>query len=169
MSCLATTVASMAKHSAGILLYRATSGELEVLLVHPGGPFWQRKDEHAWSIPKGELLPGEEPLAGARRELVEETGFVAQGELLALGTVKQSGGKLVSAWAVLQDADPAGIRSNTFELEWPPKSGTLRSFPEVDRAAWFALPVAREKIIVAQAAFLDRLAALAEAHPARQP
>jgi predicted NUDIX family NTP pyrophosphohydrolase len=159
----------MAKHSAGILLYRQTSGTLEVLLVHPGGPFWQRKDEHAWSIPKGELLPGEEPLVAARRELFEETGIVAQGELVSLGTVKQSGGKLVSAWAVMQDADPAAIRSNTFELKWPPKSGTQRSFPEVDRAAWCSLPVAREKLVVAQATFLDRLAALAEAHPARQP
>jgi predicted NUDIX family NTP pyrophosphohydrolase len=152
------------KQSAGIMLYRRLAGHLEVLLVHPGGPFWAHKDERAWSIPKGELEPGEDPADAARRELAEETGIVARGELRSLGTVEQAGGKVVHAWALEQDADPASIRSNTFELEWPPRSGKLCTFPEVDRAGWFALPLARAKLFAAQAAFLDRLAALAESH-----
>ncbi len=150
----------MAKQSAGILLHRRSSGTLEVLLVHPGGPFWRRKDEHAWSIPKGELSPLESALDAAKRELTEETGIVATGELVPLGTVTQASGKIVHAWAVEQDADLANICSNTFEIEWPPKSGKMCAFPEVDRAGWFPLPLARRKIFVAQEAFLDRLVAL---------
>lgn len=150
----------MAKESAGVLLYRRTSGAVEVMLAHPGGPFWQNKDEHAWTIPKGELGPGECAIDAARRELAEETGITAQGELTPLGSVKQAGGKTVHIWAVEQDADATRICSNDFELEWPPKSGTLSRFPEVDRAAWFALPVARTKIFTAQEPFLDRLAEL---------
>jgi predicted NUDIX family NTP pyrophosphohydrolase len=150
----------MAKQSAGVLLYRKASGVLEVLLVHPGGPFWQNKDDHAWSIPKGELQPGETPLEAATRELEEETGIVVRGELEPLGSVTQSGGKIVHVWAVHQDSDLGNLRSNTFELEWPPKSGTLRTFPEVDRAAWFDLLLARQKLLQGQAGFLDRLAVL---------
>lgn len=147
--------------SAGLLLYRDRSGVdgLEVLLVHPGGPFWQRKDLGAWSIPKGEVSGAEPLLDAARRELAEETGFSAEGPAIPLGQVRQPGGKIVHAFAVRGDADPAALRSNTFEIEWPPRSGRLRSFPEVDRAAWFDLPEARRRILPAQAAFLDRLAA----------
>lgn len=130
-----------------------------MLLVHPGGPLFARKDLGAWSIPKGEIEAGEELLAVAHRELAEETGFAADGPALALGQVQQRGGKIVHAWAVRGDADPAALRSNTFEMEWPPKSGKLREFPEVDRAAWFGLDEARGKINPAQAEFLDRLAA----------
>jgi len=153
----------MEKQSAGVLLYRRSAGVLEVLLVHPGGPLWTNKDEHGWTIPKGELGPGESAIDAARRELTEETGIVARGELVSLGTVRQAGGKLVHAWAVEQDADPASLCSNDFELEWPPKSGKTCSFPEVDRGEWFTLPVARQKIFIAQEAFLDRLAGLAQA------
>jgi len=151
----------MAKQSAGVLLYRKSSGAIEVLLVHPGGPFWQNKDEHAWSIPKGELSPGETPLEAAKRELEEETGIVVQGELEPLGSVTQSGGKIVHVWATHQDSSLDNIRSNSFELEWPPKSGKLCTFPEVDRAAWFDLPLARQKLFKGQADFLDRLSVLA--------
>jgi predicted NUDIX family NTP pyrophosphohydrolase len=148
----------MAKRSAGILLHRADAAE--VLLVHPGGPFWARRDLGAWSIPKGEVEAGEDPRACALRELEEETGMaLALGELLDLGEIRQKGGKVVQAWAAEGDLDPAGVVSNTFELEWPPRSGRIQVFPEVDRAAWFGLAEARERILPAQAAFLDRLAA----------
>lgn len=149
----------MAAKSAGILLYRSTAHGLEVLLVHPGGPFWARRERGAWSIPKGEVDEGEDPLAAARRELHEETGFSSEGPALPLGEIRQRGGKLVRAWAVESDADPAALRSNTFELEWPPRSGRVRSFPEVDRAAWFDLGEARRRILPAQAPFLDTLEA----------
>ena len=145
------------KVSAGILLYRRSHGRLEVLLAHPGGPFWKRKDLGAWSIPKGECQDGEDPMVAARREFEEETGLRLQGELTRLGEVKQAGGKVVRAWAVEGDCDPAAIHSNTFELEWPPKSGKLQQFPEIDRFEWFSLDDAREKLVKAQAALLDRL------------
>ena len=147
----------MAKRSAGILLYRRSNGALEVLLGHPGGPFWARKDEGAWSIPKGECAPEEDALATAKREFCEETGSACDGDFLPLGEVKQASGKVVTAWAVEGDLDADAIRSNTFELEYPPKSGKLREFPEVDRAGWFGLDEARAKILPAQAPFLDRL------------
>lgn len=147
----------MPKTSAGLLLFRETSGGPEVLLVHPGGPFWSRKDEGAWSLPKGEFEEGEDPLAVARREFQEETGASAPGEAIPLGSLRQSGGKVVHAWAVRGDLDPDLLESNTFLLEWPPKSGRLREFPEVDRAGWFPLEEARRKILKGQAGFLDRL------------
>lgn len=129
--------------------------------MHPGGPFWAKKDIGVWTIPKGEYDDGEEPLAAARREFEEETGSAAEGQFLALGEVKQSGGKVVTAWALERDLDPGAIRSNTFSMEWPPRSGKMREFPEIDRAAWFSLTEAREKLIAAQTAFLDRLERLA--------
>lgn len=144
--------------SAGLLLHRTGAAGLEVLLVHPGGPFWVRKDVGAWSIPKGEAEEGEDLLAVARRELAEETGFATAGEPVPLGQVRQKSGKVVHAWAVRGDADPAALRSNTFEIEWPPRSGKRATFPEVDRAAWFDLAEARRRIVPAQAAFLDALA-----------
>ena len=148
----------MPKRSAGILLYRRPNGEPEVLLVHPGGPYWEKKDLGVWSIPKGEYDDAEDPRACALREFEEELGArPPEGELAALGTAKQSGGKLVTAWAVEGDLDPATARSNTFTLEWPPRSGVMREFPEVDRADWFTLDEARERINPAQAVFLDRL------------
>ncbi len=152
----------MASRSAGILLHRGRGDALEVLLVHPGGPFWARRDAGAWSIPKGEYGPDEDPLAAARREFAEELGIPApDGEAASLGEVMQKAGKIVRAWAVAGDLDVdvdiAAVNSNTFELEWPPRSGQLREFPEVDRAQWFALAVAREKINPAQIALLERL------------
>lgn len=149
------------KHSAGLLLFRTTSGRPEVLLVHPGGPFWAGRDEGAWSIPKGLLEPGEEALAAARREFAEETGFSieAGAETIALPPVRQPGGKTVHAWAVRQDVDPAHLRSNTFSLEWPPRSGRQREFPEADRAGWFPLDLARRKILPGQRPLLEALAA----------
>jgi len=148
----------MPTRSAGILLYRLTSGAPEVLLVHPGGPFWARKDEGAWSIPKGETGDGEDPVDAARREFAEETGSTLPLEsLVALGEIRQKSGKRVSAWAAEGDLDPDTVRSNTFEMEWPPRSGRTREFPEVDRAAWFGLAEARRRLIPAQAEFVDRL------------
>jgi predicted NUDIX family NTP pyrophosphohydrolase len=148
----------MAKRSAGVLAYRRRGGELQVLLVHPGGPFWVRKDDGAWSIPKGEIDAGEDAFAAARREFAEETGGVAEGEFLALGDIRQASGKIVTAWAVETDLDADMIRSNTCEVEYPPHSGKMRTFPEVDRAAWFGLAEARVKILSGQAALLERLA-----------
>jgi predicted NUDIX family NTP pyrophosphohydrolase len=151
----------MAKRSAGILLHRRANGGTEVLLVHPGGPFWAKKDLGAWSIPKGELDDEEDPRACALREFAEETGTrLPDGALDDLGSVKLKGGKLVLAFAAAGDLDPGGIRSNTFELEWPPRSGRMQAFPEIDRAAWFGLDEAREKLNAAQAEFVDRLEAL---------
>jgi len=148
------------KSSAGILLYRRRGATLEVFLVHPGGPFWAKKDLGAWSLPKGELAEGEDPLEAARRELAEETGFVVDGDFRELQPLRQPSGKTILAWAVEGDCDPEQVRSNTFEMEWPPKSGQRQSFPEVDRAAWFGLAEARERIIAGQAGFLEELAAL---------
>jgi predicted NUDIX family NTP pyrophosphohydrolase len=151
------------KRSAGVLLRRAGDGS--VLLVHPGGPFWARRDAGAWSIPKGEVDPGEDPRACALRELEEETGArLAPGddELIDLGEVRQKSGKIVSAWALEGDLDADAIVCTTaFELEWPPRSGRVQAFPEVDRAAWLSLPAARERLLPAQVPFLDRLAAAA--------
>lgn len=149
----------MAGCSAGLLLYKRVGDELRVLLVHPGGPYWARKDAGAWSIPKGEYTDGEQPRAAALREFAEETGQAPPDrELLALGTVRQRAGKEVTAWAVEGDFDVTTLASNTFELEWPPRSGRIQAFPEVDRAAWFDQATAREKINAAQSTFLDRLA-----------
>jgi predicted NUDIX family NTP pyrophosphohydrolase len=142
-------------------MYRRRAGTLEVFLVHPGGPFWARKDAGAWSIPKGEIDPTEEPLAAARREFAEETGLAAAGAFRPLAPVTQAGGKIVQAWAVEGDLDPSILQSNTFSIEWPPRSGRQRTFPEVDRAAWFPLEIARQKINPAQAALLDELEAVA--------
>jgi predicted NUDIX family NTP pyrophosphohydrolase len=146
------------KRSAGLLLYRETADGLEVLLVHPGGPFWAKKDDGAWSIPKGLIGEGEDPLAAARRECQEETGCIADGDFIMLEPLRQPGGKVVHAWAVHGDFDPAVLHSNEFEMEWPPGSGVRKSFPEVDRAGWFSLDVARRKILKGQVAFLDQLA-----------
>jgi predicted NUDIX family NTP pyrophosphohydrolase len=146
-----------AKRSAGILLYRMRAGTLEVLLAHPGGPFWAKKDAGAWTIPKGEIGDGEDAESAARREFAEETGVEVAGELLALTPIRQPGGKTVLAWAAAGDCDPAHIRSNTFSMEWPPRSGKQRDFPEIDRAAWFPLQEARAKVLPAQAALLDEL------------
>jgi len=147
-----------ATRSAGILLHRRGIDGTEVLLVHPGGPFWARKDLGAWSIPKGETVADEDPRECARREFAEETGVrLPEGALDELGCVKLKSGKQVLAFATAGDLDPAAVRSNTFELEWPPRSGRLQSFPEVDRAEWFALDAARGKLNPAQAAFIDRL------------
>ena len=149
------------KQSAGILLYRRRAGGREVLLVHPGGPFWQKKDLGAWSIPKGEFAPGEDPLAAAQRELHEETGLELLGHFTPLSPVRQPGGKVVHAWAVEGDFDPRALRSNTFTLEWPPRSGRHQEFPEVDRAAWFDLEEARRRINRGQVPLLDELQDLA--------
>jgi predicted NUDIX family NTP pyrophosphohydrolase len=148
----------VAKRSAGILLYRVAGGGPEVLLVHPGGPFWARRDAGAWSIPKGEYEEGEDPRACALREFEEETGTaLPPGELIELGEVKQKGGKVVSAWAAEGDLDADAVGSNTFTMEWPPRSGRMAEFPEIDRAGWFGVDAAREKLGPAQAEFLDRL------------
>ncbi len=144
-----------------MLLYRQRDGKLEVLLVHPGGPFWQKRDDGAWSIPKGELAENETGIDVARREFQEELGMPAPpGEVTALGTVRQTGGKIVFAWAVPGDLDVTRSTSNTFVIEWPPRSGKMQSFPEVDRAGWFDLDAARRKLLPAQRAFVDRLEAL---------
>ena len=145
------------KISAGLLMYRRGGGALEVFLVHPGGPFWAKKDFGAWSIPKGEFDPGEDPLLAARREFEEETGYQVSGQFLALTPIKQSSGKVIHAWAVEGDCDATAIKSNTFSMEWPPRSGKLQDFPEVDRAAWFAIGDAKERINQGQRGFLDEL------------
>jgi predicted NUDIX family NTP pyrophosphohydrolase len=147
----------MAKKSAGILMYKRAADTLLVLLVHPGGPFWIRRDLGAWSIPKGEHDPDEEPEAAARREFAEEMGLAPEGEFKPLGELRQRGGKLVTAFALEGDFDVGSLQSNVFEIEWPPRSGRMQSFPEVDNAEWFPLPLAREKIIASQRPFLDRL------------
>jgi predicted NUDIX family NTP pyrophosphohydrolase len=151
----------MPRRSAGILLYRRRHGALEVLLVHPGGPAWANRDAGAWSIPKGEYGDGEDPRAVALREFEEETGQPPPGgELVALGEVRQRGGKVVTAWATPGDLDPETVTSNTFTMQWPPRSGRWRTFPEVDRAGWFDPATAREKLLAAQAELVDRLLAL---------
>jgi predicted NUDIX family NTP pyrophosphohydrolase len=148
------------RQSAGVLMYRVGARGLEVLLVHPGGPFWKNRDAGAWSIPKGEHDEAEEPLDAAKRELAEETGLRPEGAFVALDPVRQKSGKLVRAWAVEGDCDPRAIRSNTFSMEWPPRSGRTAEFPEVDRAEWFAVDEARRRILPAQAPLLDQLESL---------
>jgi predicted NUDIX family NTP pyrophosphohydrolase len=147
----------MSKISAGILLYRKIGGHLQFLLVHPGGPFWKNKDQGAWTIPKGETGNNEEPLAAAKREFYEETGLQPDGHLIELSPVKQKSGKIVYAWALEGNVDAAAIKSNSFEIEWPPRSGKMQSFPEVDQAAWYDMTEAKEKINPAQSALLDEL------------
>jgi len=147
------------KSSFGILMYRKAPGGVQVLLAHPGGPFWARKHAGVWSIPKGEPEEGEDPLGAARREFEEETGAAVTGQFEDLGEIRQPSGKVVRVWAVEGDFDPAELVSSTFSMEWPPRSGTMREFPEVDRAAWFGVDEAREAIVRGQAGFLDRLLA----------
>ncbi|MFN7919859.1 MAG: NUDIX domain-containing protein [Bryobacteraceae bacterium] len=158
-----------AKRSAGILLYRRTASGVEVFLVHPGGPFWARKDEGAWSIPKGEFDEAEDPLEAARREFREETGADPGERFIPLGEVRLRSGKVVLAWAAEGDLDPARLVSNTFSMEWPPHSGRIQHFPEVDRGEWFSPGAARHKCNPAQNAFLDRLLAALATGPAHLP
>jgi predicted NUDIX family NTP pyrophosphohydrolase len=153
---VAPILRSMPKRSAGLLMYRIQK-QLEVFLVHPGGPFWAGKDAGAWTIPKGEYVEGEEPLAAARREFREETGFDASGKFIELGTIRQNSGKLVSAWAFEGDCDPQKLVSNFCTIEWPPRSGRDLEIPEVDRGAWFPIPAARQAILKTQQPFLDTL------------
>jgi predicted NUDIX family NTP pyrophosphohydrolase len=146
------------KKSAGLLMYRhGPAGEIQVLLAHPGGPFWRGRDDAVWTLPKGEYLDPEDALAAARREFCEETGFEVTPPLLPLGDVSQMSGKRVSAWAFQGDCDPARLQSNRFEIEWPPRSGRRQSYPEIDRVQWFSLPEARRKLVPAQCELLDRL------------
>lgn len=149
------------KRSAGVLLHRGAGAALEVLLIHPGGPYWTRKDHGAWQIPKGEIEPGEDPQAAARREAQEELGIALVGQMRPLGDIRQAGGKWVTAYAIEHDLDPAAIRSNTFAMEWPPRSGELREFPEVSAARWLTLEDARQIMLPSQVSLLDRLAELA--------
>jgi predicted NUDIX family NTP pyrophosphohydrolase len=146
------------KKSAGLLMFRRTAqGAIEVLLAHPGGPFWKNKDDGAWTLPKGEYAESEEAVVAAQREFVEETGFAVTPPLAPLGEVVQRSGKRILAWAFAGDCDPAQLRSNTFEIEWPPRSGRLQTHPEIDRVAWFGLDEARRKMNPAQAELIDRL------------
>jgi len=147
----------MAKRSAGLLMYRHRGDRVEVLLAHPGGPFWAKKDLGAWSIPKGEFDSDEDSLRAAKREFEEETGVTPEGDFIALGAQKQAGGKIVMAWAVEGNCDAPGLKSNTFSMEWPPRSGRMAEFPEVDRWGWFSVDEAREKILAGQKAFLEKL------------
>jgi predicted NUDIX family NTP pyrophosphohydrolase len=147
----------MPKKSAGLLMYRHRQRGLEVFLVHPGGPFWSKKDAGSWSIPKGEYVPGEDPFEVAKREFQEETSFKASGEFIPLTSKKQPSGKIITAWAFEGDCDASVVKSNTFLMEWPPGSGRQQEFPEVDRAGWFSISVAKEKILKGQSGFLDEL------------
>ena len=145
------------KESAGILMYRYCASTLEIFLVHPGGPFWKNKDLGAWSIPKGEFDTGEDPFEAAKREFHEETGFAVNGSFITLGPVRQAGGKLVYAWATEGDCKAESIKSNSFTMEWPPRSGRRKEFPEVDRAGWFSIELGRQKILEGQSMLLDEL------------
>jgi predicted NUDIX family NTP pyrophosphohydrolase len=159
----------MAKQSAGILLYKTSETGIEVLLVHPGGPFWAKKDVGVWSIPKGEFAEGEEPFAAAKREFAEELGRAAPaGEFIELGTAKQPSGKIIYAWALAADFDAGAAKSNTFSMEWPPKSGQQQEFPEADKAAWFSLAIAQTKIVKGQLSLLETLASKL-GHTLQQP
>lgn len=155
----------MAKRSAGLLLYRRNEQGLEVFLVHPGGPFWAKKDLGAWSIPKGEYTDAEDPLSAARREFHEETGFTVEGNFVALGSIRQTGGKVVLVWAIEGDCDPAKLTSNPCQLKWPPRSGRTIEFPEVDRGGWFSLREAQDRILPSQAPMLLRLAETLDHRP----
>jgi predicted NUDIX family NTP pyrophosphohydrolase len=155
----------MPKKSAGLLMYRFRNSLLEVFLVHPGGPFWAKKDDGAWSIPKGEYADDEEPLNAAKREFMEETGCEAEGEFIPLTPLRQPSRKIVRAWAVEGDCDAEGIKSNTFTMEWPPRSGIEAEFPEVDRAEWFSINSARRKILKGQQGFLDELCKILHYNP----
>jgi len=146
------------KQSAGVLMFRRVGHEIEVFLAHPGGPFWENKDDGAWSIPKGEYADNEDPLTAAKREFAEETGLTPSGDFIPLGEIRQPGGKAVTAWALEGDFDTKLLRSNTFSMPWPPRSGKLQEFPEIDRAEWFPMEVARRKILKGQAELLNRLA-----------
>jgi predicted NUDIX family NTP pyrophosphohydrolase len=148
------------KRSAGILLFRRSGAALEFFLVHPGGPFWKKKDEGAWSIPKGEYNDDEDPLQAARREFKEETGYDVDGQFIPLKDVKLKSGKLITAWALEKDIDATGVRSNTFSIEWPPRSGRMQDFPEIDRADWFETTDALLRINEAQSSFIKELAAM---------
>jgi predicted NUDIX family NTP pyrophosphohydrolase len=158
----------MLKVSGGLLLYRIRNERLEVLLVHPGGPFWAKKDLGSWTIPKGEIVPGEDPLAAASREFEEELGFAPQGNLFLLGMVSQKGGKSVHAWAFEGNCNPAALKSNTFMIEWPPRSGRMQEFPEVDRAEFFGMEEAKKKINPAQVKLLLALERHTYSPPARR-
>jgi predicted NUDIX family NTP pyrophosphohydrolase len=147
----------MMKKSAGLVLYRFKNSQLEVFLVHPGGPFWSKKDEGAWSIPKGEYEEGEDPFEVAKREFKEETGYEASGDFISLSPLKQPSRKTIIAWAFESDCDAGKIKSNTFMMEWPPRSGKYAEFPEVDRAGWFSVPVAKRKLLKGQVGFLELL------------
>jgi predicted NUDIX family NTP pyrophosphohydrolase len=155
----------MARASAGLLLYRRPGGSLEVFLAHPGGPFWKRKDAGAWMIPKGEVEPGEALLDAALREFYEETGFAVAGPFLPLSPVVQGGGKIVHVWAAEADVDPAALVSNAFTVEWPPRSGRMSAFPEIDRAEWMPLDRAREKVLASQRPIIDELVQILAADP----
>ena len=151
------TIQRMTVHSGGILLFRRTAGRLQVMLVHPGGPYWVTKDEGVWSIPKGLFEENEGPLEAARREFAEETGFDVEGEFIELGELVQPGKKIVHAWALERDLDTTKIQSNTFSLEWPPNSGRIEDYPEIDSGQWFDIDEARKKITRGQLGFIDRL------------
>ncbi|WP_455209226.1 NUDIX domain-containing protein [Kaarinaea lacus] len=155
----------MSIHSAGILLYRLKNDKLEVMLVHPGGPYWAKKDESAWSIPKGLVEENEPPLEAAKREFKEETGFAVAGDFVELGALRQPSKKIVHAWALKQDLDSTKIVSNTFELEWPKNSGVIKKYPEIDRAGWFGIAEAKQKILKGQQEFLNILANLVNVDP----
>ena len=155
----------MGKRSAGLLLYRRNEHGLEVFLVHPGGPYWSRKDLGAWSIPKGEYTDAEDPLVAARREFLEETGFTVDGTFVALGSIRQTGGKVVSVWALEGDCDPAKLTSNFFQLQWPPRSGKTIEIPEVDRGEWFSLHEAQQRILASQGPMLIRLVEAVDSAP----
>ena len=159
----------MSVRSSGILLYRYENRALQVMLAHPGGPFWSKRDDGAWSIPKGMAAEGEEPLAAAKREFEEETGHAIVGDFIDLGELKQPSGKIVHAWALESDFDVETLESNTFTLEWPKHSGKVRAYPEIDRAAWFGTDEAKTKILKGQAAFLDRLAEIVGYVPPAAP
>jgi predicted NUDIX family NTP pyrophosphohydrolase len=148
--------------SAGLLMYRRRGAEVEVLLAHPGGPFWAARDAASWTLPKGAVDEGEDPLAAARREFNEETGFIPRPPYLLLGELKQKSGKRITAWAFEGDGDPRELQSNMFEMEWPPRSGRMQFFPEVDRVEWFTIAQARQKLLPGQAPFLDALARVLE-------